>query len=82
MLEEETHNLPEISMDGDRHSTPRPHDVVEIPMCNNAGIEWNKKMPAGPPLEGPKGEKLHETPEGKDATLEASNSGSNNHPPH
>ena len=29
---------------------------MEIPRCNNAGIEWNGKMPAGPPLEGPKGE--------------------------
>ena len=34
-------------------------------MCNNAGIEWNEKMPAGPTLEGPKGEKLPEPPRKK-----------------
>ena len=69
MQEEETHNLPEMSKDGLRHSTPRPPEVVEIPRCNNVGIMWNEKMPAGPPLEGPKGEKLPEPPEGEDATL-------------
>ena len=30
-------------------------------------------MLAGPPLEGPKGEKLPELPKGEDATLEAPN---------
>ena len=56
---------------------PRPPELVEIPVCNNAGIEWNEKMPAGPPLEGPKGEKLPEPPKGEDATLEDSNPGIN-----
>ena len=51
-------------------------------MCNNAGIEWNEKMPTGPPLEGPKGEKLPEPPEGEDATPEASDPGTDNLPPH
>ena len=51
-------------------------------MCNNAAIEWNKKMPAGPPLEDPKGEKLLEPPEGEDATPEASDSGTDNQLPH
>ena len=32
-------------------------------------------MSEGPSLEGPKGEKLLEPPEGDDATLEASNPG-------
>ena len=50
MQEEETCNLPETSKDGWRHSTPRPPELVEIPRCNNAGIEWNEKMPAGQPL--------------------------------
>ena len=53
-----------------------------IPMCNNAGIEWNEKMPAGPPLEGPKGEKLSEPPEGEDANLEPPNPRTDNQPPH
>ena len=47
-----------------------------------AGIEWNEKMPAGPPLEGPKDEKLPEPPEGDGVTPEASNPGTNNWPPH
>ena len=79
MQEEETYNLPETSKDGRRHSIPRPPKVVEIPRCNNASIEWKEKMSAGPPLEGPKGEKL---PEGEDATLEASNPRTDNQPPH
>ena len=37
--EEETHNLPENSKDGWRHSTPRPPQAVEFPKWNNAGIE-------------------------------------------
>ena len=82
MQEEETLNLPETSKDGRRHSTPRPLELVEIPRCNYAGNEWNEKMPAGPPLEGPKGEKLLEPPEGEDATLEASEPGTDNQPPH
>ena len=40
LVQEETHNLPETSKDGWRHSTPRPPEVVEISRCNNAGIEW------------------------------------------
>ena len=51
-------------------------------MCNNAGIEWNEKIPAAQPLEGPKGEKLLEPPEGEDATLKASNPRTDNRPPH
>ena len=43
-------------------------EVVEFPRCNNAGTEWNEKMPVGPPLEGSKGEKLPAPPEGEDAT--------------
>ena len=39
-------------------------------------------MPVGPPLEGHKGEKLHEPPEGEGATLEATNPGTDNLPPH
>ena len=50
-------------------------------MCNNASIMWNEKMPAGP-SEGPKGDKLPEPPEGKDATPEASNPATDNLPPH
>ena len=82
MQEEETCNLPQMSKDGSRHSTPRPPEIVEIPRCNNASIEWNEKMPTGPPLEGPTGEKLLEPPEGEDATLETSDSGTDNQPPH
>ena len=37
--EEETHNLPEKSKDGWRHSTPRPPQAVEFPSWNIAGIE-------------------------------------------
>ena len=51
-------------------------------MCNNAGIEWSKKMPEGPPLEGPKDEKLPEPPKVEDATLEASDLGTDNWPPY
>ena len=61
---------------------PGPPEIVEIQRCNNAGIEWNKKMPAGPTLEGPKGEKLPEPPEGEDVTLEASDPRTDNWPPH
>ena len=43
------------------------------------GIE---KMPVGPLLEGPKGEKLPESPEGEDATMEASDPGTDNWHPH
>ena len=39
-------------------------------------------MPAGAPLEGPKGEKLPEPPEGDDATPEACYPGMDNWPPH
>ena len=39
-------------------------------------------MPAGPPLVGPKGEKLLEPSEGEDATLEANDSGTDNQPLH
>ena len=81
MQEKETCNLPETSKDGWRHTTPRPPEVVEIPRCYNAGIEWNEKMPAGPLLEGPKGEKLPEPPEGEDATLGVTNPGTDNLPP-
>ena len=45
-------------------------------------LEWNEKMSAGPPLESPKGEKLSEPPLGEDATLEASNPGTDNQLPH
>ena len=55
---------------------------MEIPRCNDAGIEWNEKMPAGPTLEGSKGEKLPEPHEGEDATPEASNPRTDNQPPH
>ena len=55
---------------------------MEIPRCNNAGIEWNERLPAGPPLEGPKGEKLPEQLEGEDATPEVSDPGTDNQPPH
>ena len=55
---------------------------MEIPRCNNAGIEWNEKMPASQLLEGPKGEKLLEPPEGEDVTMEASNPGTDNGPPY
>ena len=37
--EEETHNLPEISKDDWRHSTPRPPEAVEFPKWNNVSIE-------------------------------------------
>ena len=40
------------------------------------------KMPVGPPLEGPKGEKLPEPPEGEDVTPEASDPGTDNQPPY
>ena len=60
----------------------QPQEVVEIPRFNNADIEWNKKMPAGPPLEGHKGEKLPELPDGEDATPEASNPWTDNWSPH
>ena len=43
-------------------------------MCNNTGIEQN--------VEGPKGEKMLEPPEGEDATLGASDPRTNNQPPH
>ena len=55
---------------------------MEIPRCNNAGIEWYERMPAGPPLEDPNGEKLLEPLEGEEATLEASDPGTANQPPH
>ena len=81
MQEEETHNLPDTSKDGWRHSTPRPPEVVEIPRCNNGGIEWNERMQVGPHLKGLKGEKLLEPSEGEDATLEASDPRTDNLPP-
>ena len=39
-------------------------------------------MPGGPPLEDPKGEKVPEPPEEEGATLEASDPGTENLPPH
>ena len=39
-------------------------------------------MPAGPHLEGPKGEKLPEPPEEEGATLEATDPATGNLPPH
>ena len=39
-------------------------------------------MPVGPPLEGSKGAKLHEPPEGEGATTEASDPRTDNLPPH
>ena len=59
-----------------------PPQVVEIPRCTNAIIAWNEKMPAGQPLEGPKGEKLPEPPEREDATPEAPDPRTDNQPPH
>ena len=56
--------------------------MVEIPRCNNAGIQWNKKMPAGPPLKGPKDEKLPKPPEGESANPEASDPGTKHQPLH
>ena len=61
---------------------PKTQEVVEIPRYNNAGIEWKEKMPAGPPLEGRKGEKLTGPPKGEDATLEAPDPGTDNQPLH
>ena len=57
------------------HSTQRPTEVVEFPRCNNAGIDWYGRMPAYPPLADPKGKKLLESSEGEDATLKASDPG-------
>ena len=51
---------------------PKAPEVVEITVCNNAGIQWYGRMSTDPPLADPKGEKLLEPPEGEDATLEAS----------
>ena len=39
-------------------------------------------MTVGLPLEDPKGEKQSEPPKGEDATLEASDPGTDNWPPH
>ena len=39
-------------------------------------------MALGPPLEGPKGEKLHELSEAEDATPEATDPRTDNLPPH
>ena len=39
-------------------------------------------MPAGRTLEGTKGKKLYEPPKGEYATLEATDSGTDNLPPH
>ena len=36
--EEETHNSPDISMDGWKHSIPRPSEVRDFPRCN---IFWH-----------------------------------------
>ena len=52
-----------------------------ITRCNNAGIEWYRRMPADPPLVDAKGEKLIET-HGEDATLKASDLRTDNWPPH
>ena len=35
-------------------------------------------MPVGPPVEGPKGKRLHEPPEAEDATLEVNDPGVDN----
>ena len=55
---------------------------MEIPRCNNAGIEWYWRMPTDPPLKDLKGEKLLEPPEEEDATPEATDPGTDNWPPH
>ena len=80
MWEEETHNSPETSKNGCRHSTLMPLEVVEIQRCNNVGIEWYSRMPTDPPLVAPKGKKL--PPEREDATLEATDPRTGNLPPH
>ena len=82
MKEEETHNLPEMSKDGWRHSIPRPPEVVEFPRCNNAGFEWYGRLPADPSLLGPKGKKLLKPSEGENATVEATDQRTDNWPPH
>ena len=55
---------------------------MEFPWCNNAAIEWYKRMPADLPLVDPKGENLLEPPEVEDATPEASDPMTDNQPPH
>ena len=55
---------------------------MEIPRCNNAGIECYGRIPAYPPLRDPKGEKLLKPPKGEDARLEASDPETDNQPPH
>ena len=82
MWEEETRNLPEMSKDDSRHSTPRLPEIVEFPRCNNAGIEWYRWMLVDPPVVGPKGKKLLEPSEGEDATPEATSPGTDNWPLH
>ena len=38
--EEEKNNSPEIVKDGGTHSTLRPLNVTDFPMCNNADNDW------------------------------------------
>ena len=49
MQEGETHNLPDVSKAGGKHSTSRLPEVMDVPRCNNADIDWYMRMPTDPP---------------------------------
>ena len=76
--EEETHNLPDTSKDGWKHSSPKPPVVVDFPWYNSARIEWYGRLPTDPPLVDPKGEKPLGLCEREDATLDAADHMTNN----
>ena len=69
-LEEKTHNLPDMSKRGQKHSTPRFPQVVESLRYNRADIDWYMRMPTDPPLADPKDDKQPELCEEAGATWE------------
>ena len=52
------------------HSTPWLPEVVDLPRCNNANIDWNVRMPTDPCVVDHKVEMLLRQCEEEDHTLE------------
>ena len=74
MLEEVTHNSPEIARDGWMHSTPWLLEVMGFPKCNKGDIDWYMRIPTDTPQADPKARKLPRQCEEADGTLRLASS--------
>ena len=50
IYEEETHNSPDMSKSGSKHSTQRLPELRDIPKCNRDDIYWYIRMSTDPPV--------------------------------